>query len=63
MERPGLSLFANPRGKSVVASAPMKLLCVLLLLSGRRPLEDTTDADLPEGRSTRPNKLKVGWIG
>jgi len=63
MGRRGISRSAGVRGTSVVASGPMTLLYVLLLLTGRRPAEDTTDVDLPEGRSTRSGKLKAGWIG
>jgi len=63
MGRRGIRLSAGMRGASVVASGPMKLLYVVLLLSGRWPSEDTTDADLPEGRSTKSQKLKIGWTG
>ena len=63
MERPGFRLFASTRGRSVVASTPMKLFMVVLMLSGRRPLDDAADADPPEGRGARSSKLKAGWIG
>jgi hypothetical protein len=59
MERQGISV----RGTSVVASGPMRLLYVFLLLTRRQPPEDTTDVDLPEARSTRSAKLKAGWLG
>ena len=44
MERQGVGPFSRTRGSSVVASAPMKLLCVLWLLSGGRPDEDVSMA-------------------
>ncbi len=62
MERRGYGLLAGVRGTSVVASAPMKLLCVLWLLSGHRPHEDAADLDSPEGRSTRLQKSKIDDI-
>ena len=63
MERQGFGPFSRTRGSSVVASAPMKLLCVLWLLSGHRPSDGSTTPDSPSDRSARSNKLKVGWVG
>ena len=63
MGRRGFNLGLGFRGTSVVASAPRKLLCVLWLLSGHRPLEDTIDVERSAGRNGRSSRLKTGWVG
>jgi hypothetical protein len=55
MERQGSGPISRARGPSIVASAPMKLLCVLWLLSGRRPDEVSANPHPRSDRAARSN--------